>query len=111
VKYLYERGIILSMKEKCPYCSSVRFVYRGYRYNEKSKKRLRLCKKCGRKFTSHDRYFRMRFSPEEIRRAVTLYKKGFSLAEAKLRMEREGVRVSRWTILKWHRKYTKGKKK
>lgn len=47
----------------------------------------------------------MRFSPQEIKRAVTLYKKGFSLAEVKLRMEREGVRVSRWTILKWTKKY------
>lgn len=71
----------------------------------KGKKRLRLCKVCGRKFTHHDRYFRMRFSPQEIQRAVSLYKKGFSLAEAKLRMEREGVKVSRWTILKWSKKY------
>lgn len=82
-------------------------VFRGYRYNEKSKKRLRLCKSCGRKFTLRNVYFRMRFSPVEIKRAVSLYKKGFSLAEAKLRMEREGVRVSRWTILKWYKKYTK----
>jgi transposase-like protein len=51
----------------------------------------------------------MRFSPEEIKRAVSLYRKGYSLAEAKLRMEREGVKVSRWTILKWSKKYKKGK--
>lgn len=89
----------------CPYCKSTSSVWRGYRYNEKTKKHLRLCKKCARKFTSRDEFFRMRFSPQEIKRAVSLYKKGFSLAEAKLRMEREGVRVSRWTILKWHNKY------
>jgi len=95
------------MAEKCPYCGKGRFVFRGYRYNVKSKKRLRLCKSCGRKFTPRDVFFRMRFSPAEIKRAVSLYKKGYSLADAKLRMEREGVRVSRWTILKWHRKYGK----
>ena len=89
----------------CPYCKSPNFVFRGYRYNEKSKKHLRLCKKCGRKFTLRDKYFRMRFTKEDIRRAVSLYKKGFSLAEVKLRLEREGVKVSRWTILKWSKKY------
>lgn len=95
------------MDISCPYCSSKDIVWRGYRYNEKTKKHLRLCKKCGRKFTEKDAYFRMRFSPQEIRRGVALYRKGYSLAEVKLKMEREGVRVSRWTILKWHRKYKK----
>lgn len=95
------------MTQKCPYCGSGRFVFRGYRYNVKSKKRLRLCKSCNRKYTPRDMFFRMRFSPEEIKRAVSLYDKGFSLAEAKLRMEREGVKVSRWTILKWHRRFGK----
>ena len=89
----------------CPHCKSPQLVWRGYRYNEKSKKRLRLCKACGRKFTPNDGFFRMRFSPVEIKRAVELYKKGYSLAEVKLRMEREGVKVSRRTILKWARKY------
>lgn len=95
------------MKANCPYCNSGRVVFRGYRYNIKSKKHLRLCRACGRKFTPHDIFFRMRFSPKEIKRAVSLYKKGFSLAEAKLRLEREGVHVSRWTILKWYKKYSK----
>ena len=95
------------MENICPYCSSKSVVWRGYRYNEKTKKHLRLCKKCGRKFTTRDAFFRMRYSPKEIKRAVILYKKGYSLAEVKLRMEREGVRVSRWTILKWFRKYKK----
>jgi len=94
-------------KHQCPYCKSRQVVWRGYRYNEKSKKHLRLCKACNRKFTPKDAFFRMRFSPQEIKRAVSLYKKGFSLAEAKLRMEREGVKVSRWTILKWSKKYGK----
>ena len=82
-------------------------MWRGYRYNEKTKKHLRLCTSCGRKFTPDDGFFRMRFSPQEIGRGVELYQKGFSLAEAKLRLEREGVRVSRWTILKWSKKYGK----
>jgi len=47
----------------------------------------------------------MRYEPKEILNAVRLYGKGFSLAEVRLKMEREGVFVSRWTILKWVRKY------
>lgn len=94
-------------KERCPYCSSTQVVFRGYRYNEKSRKHLRLCKACSRKFTPRDRYFRMRFSVQEIKRAVSLRKKGMSLAEVQLRMKREGVSVSRWTVLKWTNKYKK----
>jgi len=95
----------MTKKDQCPYCKSRLFVYRGYRYNEKTKKHLRLCKKCKRKFTPRDVFFRMRYSPQEIKEAVRLYGKGMSLAEVRQRMEREDVKVSRWTILKWYRKY------
>jgi transposase-like protein len=92
-------------KPRCPYCRSTETVWRGYRYNEKSRKRLRLCKSCGRKFTPDPMFWRMRFSPEEIREAVSLYKKGFSSSEAQKNLARKGIRVSRWTIILWHRKY------
>ena len=96
-------------RNKCPYCHSTRTVWRGYRYNEKSKKRMRLCNACKRKFTPRDRFWRMRFSGEEILKAVALRRKGFSSAEAKKHLERRGIRVSRWTILKWAKKYDKHK--
>jgi len=51
----------------------------------------------------------MRFSGEEILKAVALRRKGFSSAEAKKHLERRGIRVSRWTILKWAKKYDKHK--
>ena len=91
--------------DKCPYCGSRSFVFRGYRYNEKSQKHLRLCRKCGRKFTKRDKFFRMRFSEEDIKRAVSLYGKGYSSAEVVQNMKRRGVKVSRWTVIMWHRKY------
>lgn len=94
-------------KGKCPYCHSVRTVWRGYRYNEKTTKRLMKCSKCGRKFTPDDGYFRMRFSPEEIAKAVKLYAQGFSSAEVVKHLKRRGVGVSRWTVLTWYRKYAK----
>ncbi len=94
-------------KFSCPYCRSSDTVWRGYRYNEKTKKRMRLCNSCGRKFTPDSMFFRMRFHPDEIKRALELRKKGFSLAEARLRLQREGVRVSRWTISLWEKRYGK----
>ena len=93
------------MAEKCPYCRSKKIVWRGYRYNKKSEKRLKLCKKCGRKFTPDDGFLRMRFHPKDITRAVSLYKKGMSSAEVRLHMQRQGIMVSRWTILCWVRRY------
>ncbi|MCK4713970.1 MAG: hypothetical protein KAT35_00215, partial [Candidatus Aenigmarchaeota archaeon] len=93
-------------KNRCPYCRSTNIVWRGYRYNEKSKKRLRLCKSCGKKFTPDPVFWRMRFSPEEIRDAVRLYKvRGFSSSEAQKHLKRKGIKVSRWTIILWSRKF------
>lgn len=89
----------------CPKCRSSRTVWRGYRYNEKTEKRMGLCRKCGRKFTPDRFFWRMRFSDKEIKKAVSLYRKGFSSAEVVRHMKREGVRVSRWTVLLWSRKY------
>jgi len=93
--------------EKCPYCHSRRIVFRGYRYNEKSQKHLRLCRNCNRKFTLRDKFFRMRFSEEEINKALKLRKKGYSLAEVVQNLKRQhGLKVSRWTVLVWEKKYS-----
>ena len=91
--------------KKCPYCRGSRVVLRGFRHNSSGKKQLFLCRSCGRKFTQDDGYLRMRFSPKDIREAVSLYGKGYSSAEVRTRLEREGVRVSRWTVLKWARRF------
>ena len=103
----------MSMKktksERCPECRSKRIVWRGYRYNEKTTKRLRKCTNCGRKFTLDDGFFRMRFSPKEIQKAVTLYNKGFSSAEVVMHLKRRGLNVSRWTVLTWTKKYSRMK--
>jgi len=94
---------------KCPQCASEAVIFRGYRHNKNSVKRMRLCKRCGRKFTPDDGFLRMRFSAEDIKLAVSLRKKGFSLAEAQLHLKRRGVHVSRWTISKWESRFSKRK--
>lgn len=93
---------------RCPRCGSPAAVLRGFRHNQKGRKQLFLCRACGRKFTHDDGYLRMRFPPEVIREAVSLYGKGFSSADVSKYMARKkGVRVSRWTVLCWARRYGK----
>jgi len=96
------------MEYKCPKCSSARTVWRGYRRNRSVDKHMRMCKACGRKYTPDDGYLRMRFKPGLIRKAMELRKKGYSSAEIKENLQRyEGIKVSRWTVIKWERKYIK----
>ena len=100
---------IIRPRSKCPQCGSEAVIFRGYRHNKNSVKRMRLCKRCGRKFTPDDGFLRMRFSAEDIKLAVSLRKRGFSLAEVQLHLKRRGVRVSRWTISKWESRFSKSK--
>jgi transposase-like protein len=105
---------------KCPRCGKASVVLRGFRHNRgmagrcpmtpsfQNKKQLFLCRSCGRKFTHDDGYLRMRFPPGIIREAVSLYGKGFSSSDVSKYMARKkGVRVSRWTVLCWVRRYGK----
>jgi transposase-like protein len=109
---MYQKQV-RSMKEsrskgKCPRCGSPKAVLRGFRRNQKGSKQLMLCRSCGRKFTPDDGYLRMRFPPEVIREAVSLYGKGCSSADVSKYMARKkGIKVSRWTVLCWVRRYGK----
>jgi len=94
---------------KCPSCRSNKIVFCGYRYNENSEKRLRLCKNCGRKFTFNDGFLRMRYDRKDILLAIKLKERGYSLADIKHELKKEGTEVSRWTIAKWHKRYGKNR--
>jgi transposase-like protein len=78
----------------------------GFRHSSVASKQIFLCRSCGRKFTPDNGFLRMRYPPEIIREAVSLKGKGFSLAEIRLRLERKGVRVSRWSIANWARRFS-----
>lgn len=94
-----------SSVHKCPVCKSAQTVWRGYRYNRSGKKHLRQCNRCGRKFTPDEGFLRMRYKPDDILYAVKLYQKGKSSAQVVDTLSRRGVKVSRWTVIKWARKY------
>lgn len=87
----------------CIHCRSKQTVKRGFRYNTNEKRQLYLCKSCHRKFTPAPRRFRHR--EQDIRFAVQIYRKGLSLSEVQHELNRKGVKVSRWTIAKWNRRF------
>ena len=84
-------------------CLHEKLVKRGFRKMHAGKKQLYLCKKCGKKVTTD--WPRMRFRKNEVMHAVRLYKRGMSAAKVKESMEAHGTHVSRWTIIKWSRRF------
>jgi len=89
--------------DKCPYCKG-RSVKRGFRYNAKGKTSVRKCIKCKRIFTP-SAFLRMRYKDKTILRAVSLYKKGKSAAKVRDALAADKIKVSRWTIIKWAKKF------
>ncbi len=97
----------MSETYRCPKCGSENTVWAGYRHNKSGKKRLRKCNECGHRFTPDDGFLRMRFPKEVIVEAVSLYMDGLSLSKVQKHMwQHHEIKVSRWTILKWARKYS-----
>jgi hypothetical protein len=80
-------------------------VKRGKRETRLGNKQLYLCKKCLKKSTVD--WPRMRFPESTVMKAVNLYASGLSTAEVKQAVGSDGFDVSRWTIIKWHRKFGK----
>lgn len=94
------------MSQKCPDCGRAA-VKRGLRHNKNSTKQLYLCKKCEKTFVEPDGFERMRFSPEIISRAVHQHEDGFSLSKVQNHLyQHDGVKVSRWAIAKWKKKFS-----
>ena len=87
---------------KCPHCGSA-VVKHGFRKTNLGNKQLYVCTKCRRKITFD--WPKMRFEKEEVMYAVKLYKSGMSSAKVKKQLEAKGVSVSRWTIIKWTKRF------
>ncbi len=94
---------------KCTKCDSPEVVKRGFRKIRFGKKQLYLCKKCAFKFTPDDGFLRMRFPRDIIAKVVTLYtEKDYSTSEVVKKLHRDdGIKISRWTVILWTRKYGK----
>ena len=95
------------MSVKCPNCNSENCIKRGVRKNKSIKKQKYLCKKCNKWFVKRDGFERMRHKPEIISRAIHMHQDGLSLFQVQNHLwQYDGVKVSRWTIAKWDKKYS-----
>src|SRR3989344_5522766 len=82
----------------CDTCKSENVVKKGFRHNKNSKKQKYFC---------HDFFVGMRFSPETIARAVHQHVDGFSLFKTQYHLfQHDNVKVTRWTISLWTKKYS-----
>jgi transposase-like protein len=91
----------------CPHCNKSDIVKRGKRYNKVKTKQLYRCNDCRATFVEPDGFERMRHKPEDIVRAIHQYNDGLSLYKVKNHLwQHDNVRVSRWAISKWHKKYS-----
>ena len=91
----------------CELCKSKDIIKKGFRYNKTGKKQKQYCKKCKTWFVEDDGFKRMRFKPKTIVRAVHQYEDGSSLSKVKNHLnQHDFTKVTRWTILKWVKKYS-----
>lgn len=91
----------------CEYCKGKEIIKKGFRYNRTGKKQKHFCHACKRWFVEDDGFKRMRFKPKIIVRAVHQYEDGLSLSKVKNHLnQHDYAKVTRWTILKWVKKYS-----
>ena len=95
------------MSLECPFCKSVKCVKRGKRRNKVVVKQRYICKVCCKQFVKRDGFERMRHKPETIVRAIHMHEDGLSLSKVQNHLwQHDGVKVTRWTIAKWEKKYS-----
>jgi transposase-like protein len=95
------------MKQKCVFCKSSSVVKNGLRKREIRSKQSFLCKSCKKQFVEPDGFERMRHKPEIIVKAVHQHIDGLSLYKVQNHLwQHEGVKVTRWTISQWTKKFS-----
>lgn len=95
------------MSLKCPVCGSLDVSKKGFRKNNLVKKQKYQCYDCKKWFVKDDGFKSMRFKPEIISRAVHQHEDGFSLSKVQNHLwQHDGVKVTRWTISQWKKKYS-----
>jgi len=82
-------------------------VKNGMRKRKVRVKQSYLCISCKKQFVEVDGFERMRHKPDIIARAVHQHEDGFSLSKVQNHLwQHDGVKVTRWTISQWKKKYS-----
>lgn len=95
------------MAQICVFCNSEHIIKNGKRKRNIRTKQSYLCKFCKKQFVEPDGFERMRHRKKVIARAVHMYNDGMSLFNVQNHLwQHDGVKVSVWTISKWHKKFS-----
>jgi len=95
------------MEILCDKCKSIDVAKQGFRYNKTGKKQKYYCNSCKSWFVVDDGFKKMRHKPEDIVRAVHMYNDGMSLFKTQYHLyQHDNVKVTRWTISQWDKKYS-----
>ena len=89
----------------CPKCKSKNIIKHGLRHCGKGIVQRYACKQCGNSFCNNpkDISYRMRGSADDIKKAVALHKKGYTLSQ----IAKTIGGISRTTALHWVKRFKK----
>jgi len=91
----------------CIFCKSKDIVKNGKRKRKVRIKQSYLCLNCNRQFIESDGFERMRHNPRTIVRAVHMHEDGMSLSKVQNHLwQHDNIKVTRWTISEWTKKYS-----
>ena len=97
----------MPMPKICPKCDSKHILKKGFRRNQSGKKQKFQCFDCKAWFIDDNGFSKMRFKPEIIVRAIHMHEDGMSLSKVQNHLwQHDNVRVTRWTISEWTKKYS-----
>lgn len=99
--------LVLILFIVCELCKCKHTAKKGFRYNRIGKKQKYYCHGCKSWFIEDDGFKRMRFRPKIITRAIHQYEDGLSLSKVQNHLnQHDNTKVTRWTILKWVKRYS-----
>ena len=91
----------------CPNCKASDIVKRGKRHNQSGIKQIYRCNECRKAFVEPNGFERMRHKKEIIVRAIHQHVDGLSLFKVQTHLwQHDGIKVTRWTINQWTKKYS-----
>jgi|SRR3989338_7129646 len=92
---------------KCPYCKRSKKVSKtGKRDTKLGKQQRYYCSDCKKSFIPRSPFIKRQYSKKVIKDAVDIYRTGESLSQTKKTLWKlDHVRVARYTISRWFKKF------
>ena len=99
--------IPIGVQLRCPDCGDTDSIVKaGVRRNKSGRKQMYLCKRCNKKFTLRDEFYRKRFPWRVITHVVVLRSSGNTVMDIRQSVERTyNLSVSHTTIYNWLKEF------